>query len=87
MHQIRYSRQIATQLRNDVQHRQVEYDNYRRRALREGFRTFRYLGELQGKLVPSARRALDLAESELDALQRVAAERGLDLGTSVRQDR
>jgi hypothetical protein len=87
MHQIRYSRQIATQLRIDLRHRQAEYDNCRRRALRDGFRTFHYLGELQGKLVPLARRALDRTESELDALQRVAVERGLDVGTSARQDR
>lgn len=77
--QIRYSRQIATQLRNDLQDRKVEYDNYKRRALRDGFRTLDYLGELQGKLVSLSRQALDPTKTELDTLQRVAADRGLDV--------
>jgi hypothetical protein len=75
--QIRQSKQIITLLRNDLRHRKVEYDNYKRRALRDGFRTLHYLGNLQGEFISLSRRTLDLNEVKFDAFLRVAADRGL----------
>jgi hypothetical protein len=75
--QIRQSKQIITLLKNDLRHRKVEYDNYKRRALRDGFRTLHYLGNLQGEFISLSRRTLDLNEVKFDAFLRVAADRGL----------
>jgi hypothetical protein len=72
-------KQIITQLADDYTHRQVEYASYKQRALQHQLQTFKYLGELQGKLIPLSKQALDLSEEEFAALTKIAVSRGLNL--------